>query len=83
MQTIGAKLQIPLVQEIYIAPFEPDPEKSSKFGALVLADGTVGLTYTGLDDDLLVLQDRCKYESDSESVYQGRGLAEGSRYGRN
>ncbi len=63
MQTIGAKLQIPLVQEIYIAPFESDPEKSSKFGALVLADGTVGLTYTGLDDDLLVLQDRCKYES--------------------
>jgi hypothetical protein len=63
MQTIGAKLQIPPVQEIYIAPFGADPEKSSKFGALVLADGTVGLTYTGLDDDLLVLQDRRKYES--------------------
>ena len=63
MQTIGAKLQIPPVQEIHIAPFESDPEKSSKFGALVLTDGTVGLTYTGLDDDLLVLQDRCKYES--------------------
>ena len=63
MQTIGAKLQIPLVQEIHIAPFDPDPVKNSKFGALVLADGTVGLTYTGLDDDLLVLQDRGKYES--------------------
>ncbi len=63
MQTIGAKLQIPPVREICIAPFEADPVKSSKFGALVLADGTVGLTYTGLDDDLLVLQDRCKYES--------------------
>ena len=63
MQTIGAKLQIPPVQEICIAPFEPEPEKSSKFGALVLADGTVGLTYTGLDDDLRVLQDRSKYES--------------------
>jgi hypothetical protein len=63
MQTIGAKLQIPPVQEIYIAPFEPDPEKSSKFGALVLTDGTVGLTYTGLDNDLQVLQDRSKYES--------------------
>ena len=63
MQTIGAKLRIPPVQEIYIAPYEADPDKSSKFGALVLADGTVGLTYTGLDDDLLVLQDRSKYES--------------------
>jgi len=63
MQTIGTKLQIPRVREICIAPFAADPVKSSKFGALVLADGTVGLTYTGLDDDLLVLQDRCKYES--------------------
>jgi len=63
MQTIGAKLQIPPVREIHIAPFDPDPVKNSKFGSLVLADGTVGLTYTGLDDDLLVLQDRGKYES--------------------
>ena len=63
MLTIDAKLQIPPVQEIYIAPFSPDPVKNSKFGALVLADGTVGLTYTGLGDDLQVLQDRSKYES--------------------
>ena len=63
MQTIGAKLPIPPVREIHFAPFNPEPIKNSKFGALVLADGTVGLTYTGLDDDLLVLQDRSKYES--------------------
>ncbi len=63
MQTIGEKLQIPPVREIHIAPFNPEPIKNSKFGALVLGDGTVGLTYTGLDDDLLVLQDRSKYES--------------------
>jgi uncharacterized protein (DUF4213/DUF364 family) len=63
MQTIGAKLEIPPVQDIYIAPFAADPVKSSKFGALVLADGTVGLTYTGLGDDLQVLQDRSLYES--------------------
>ena len=63
MQTIGAQLQIPSVQEIHIAPFEQDPAKSSKFGALVLTDGTVGLTYTGLNDDLRVLQVRSKYES--------------------
>ena len=63
MQTIGAQLQIPSVQEIHIAPFEQDPAKSSKFGALVLTDGTVGLTYTGLNDDLRVLPVRSKYES--------------------
>ena len=63
MQAIEAKLKIPRVEEIRIAPFEPAPEKSSKFGALVLTDGTVGLTYTGLGDDLLTLQDRFKYES--------------------
>ena len=75
MQTIGSKLEIPPVQEIHIAPFDPDREKSSKFGALVLADGTVGLTYTGLDDDLLVLQDRSKYESlVNESPVQIAGM---------
>ena len=79
IQTIGAKLQIPPVREIHIAPFEPDPTKSSKFGALVLTDGTVGLTYTGLNDDLLVLQDRSKYESllgeaavHTASLYNGK-----------
>ncbi|MCP4377130.1 MAG: hypothetical protein GY794_13245 [bacterium] len=61
MQTIGTRLRIPPVQDIHIAPFQPDPEKSSKFGALELADGTVGLTYTGLGDDLQMLQDRAKY----------------------
>lgn len=63
MQSIGEILPIPPVQEIHIAQFASGPVKSSKFGAIELADGTVGLTYTGLDDDLLVLQDRSKYES--------------------
>ena len=75
MQAIGAQLKIPPVQEIYIAPFERDPAKSSKFGALVLTDGTVGLTYTGLNDDLQVLQDRGKYESlAGESVVEVASL---------
>ncbi len=63
MQTIGAKLEIPPVREIHIAAYNPNPVKNSKFGALVLAGGTVGLTYTGLGDDLLVLQNRSLYES--------------------
>lgn len=63
VHTIGAKLKIPPVQAIHIAPYTPDPVKNSKFGALELADGTIGLTYTGLGDDLLVLQDRDKYQT--------------------
>lgn len=61
VQTIGTKLEIPPVREIHIAAFNPEPIKNSKFGALELADGTVGLTYTGLGDDLLGLQDHSKY----------------------
>ena len=63
MQSIGEKLEIPPIKQIHIAAYDPDPVKNSKFGALLLADGTVGLTYTGLGDDLLVLQDRSLYES--------------------
>lgn len=62
VHSIDARLQLPAVKEIYIAPYHADPVKSSKFGAMVLADGTVGLTYTGLGNDLLVLQDRDKYK---------------------
>ena len=62
MQSIGTKLPIPPIREIHIAPYDPDPIKSSKFGAVVLTDDTVGLTYTGLGDDLAMLQDRRRYE---------------------
>jgi uncharacterized protein (DUF4213/DUF364 family) len=58
IQRIGGLLDIPPVRAIHIAPFEADPEKSSKFGAMILTDGTVGLTYTALDGALSDLQDR-------------------------
>jgi uncharacterized protein (DUF4213/DUF364 family) len=60
---IGAILDVPPVRSIHIAPFEADPEKSSKFGAMILTDGTVGLTYTALDGALSDLQDRSKTDS--------------------
>ncbi len=63
IQRIGGLLDIPPVQAIHIAPFEADPQKSSKFGAIVLTDGTVGLTYTGLDGALSDLQDRTKTDN--------------------
>ena len=44
IQRIGGRLEIPPVRAIHIAPFEADPEKSSKFGAMILTDDTVGLT---------------------------------------
>ena len=60
---IGGILDVPPVRSIHIAPFEADPEKSSKFGAMILTDGTVGLTYTALDGALSDLQDRSKTDS--------------------
>tara|TARA_B100002003_G_scaffold251813_1_gene297789 strand:+ start:8732 stop:9646 length:915 start_codon:yes stop_codon:yes gene_type:complete len=57
IDSIGQRLDIPPVKSIHIAPFETDPRKNSKFGAMVLGDGTTGITYTGLDDALLDLQE--------------------------
>ncbi|MDH3451867.1 MAG: DUF364 domain-containing protein, partial [Gammaproteobacteria bacterium] len=62
VETVGRRLPLPDVQSVHIAKYRADPEKSSKFGALVLCDGTVGLTYTGLDDALLALQDSSLHE---------------------
>lgn len=60
VETIAKRLTIPSVQSIHIAALQEDPDKSSKFGAMVLSDGTVGLTYTDLDGALSALQDRAK-----------------------
>jgi len=57
MEHVAQRLTLPMIQSVHIAEYQHDPDKSSKFGALVLTDGTVGLTYTGLDDALLALQD--------------------------
>lgn len=63
IHAISEQLRIPRVRAIHIAPFAADQEKSSKFGAMVLVDGTVGLTYTALDDAWSDLQDRAKTET--------------------
>ncbi len=60
MDTVGQRLDIPPIKAVHIAPFEADPQKSSKFGAMVLSDGTTGITYTGLDSALLDLQDHSR-----------------------
>jgi uncharacterized protein (DUF4213/DUF364 family) len=57
VEKVGQRLPLPNVQSVHIARYEEDPDKSSKFGALILTDGTVGLTYTGLDGALRELQD--------------------------
>ena len=57
MDTIGQQLDIPRIKSIHVAPLGEDPLKSSKFGAMVLSDGTTGITYTGLDNALLELQE--------------------------
>ncbi len=62
VETVSRHLALPEVASVHVAPYREDPQKSSKFGALVLRDGTVGLTYTGLDDALLALQDPDLYQ---------------------
>jgi|TARA_Y100000310_G_scaffold277758_1_gene295749 hypothetical protein len=57
---IGQRLDIPPVKSIHIAPLVTDPGKNSKFGAMVLGDGSTGITYTGLDDALLDLQEESR-----------------------
>ena len=60
--TVARHLTLPEIESVHIAAYQDDPQKSSKFGALVLRDRTVGLTYTGLDDALLTLQDATLYQ---------------------
>lgn len=56
VDTIAASVALPEISEIHVSTSRKGVEKSSKFGALVLADGTVGLTYVGLNDTLAELQ---------------------------
>ncbi|MAG31292.1 MAG: hypothetical protein CL908_10445 [Deltaproteobacteria bacterium] len=56
VEAIGQRLDVPKIKSVHVAPFDPDPRNNSKFGAIVLSDGTVGITYTGLDDALGDLQ---------------------------
>ena len=55
--TISEQMDIPRIKSIHFAQLGADPKKSSKFGAMLLSDGTTGMTYTGLDNALLDLQE--------------------------
>ena len=50
--------RIPPVSHLELAPDDPDPHKRNNFAALVLQDGTVGMTYVALDDALAGLRSR-------------------------
>ena len=58
LEQIQGHIDIPLIIDIHIAPSRLSPQKSCKFGALVLENDTVGLTYTGLEDTWQQLQGR-------------------------
>lgn len=63
VETIGAALVLPPVQAIHIGTSPPSLESGNKFAAMALADGTVGLTYTALDDVWSTLKDPAKTHS--------------------
>ncbi len=62
---LGSRFELPAVRDFVLPPLEPvDPSRPddqpwricNNFAALILADGTVGLTYTAIDDALAGLQ---------------------------
>ena len=53
VERIGRKIALPPVREIYVARNDSESQPSSKFGAIVLADETVGLTYMALNEAAL------------------------------
>ncbi|MGI9318167.1 MAG: Rossmann-like domain-containing protein [bacterium] len=64
VEAISKLVQLPVVKEIYVAGEHGQSGKSSKFGAMVLEDGTVGLTFVDLDgarEELLPCIESKKY----------------------
>ena len=55
---IAESVVLPPIREIHVAPDQKNPEQISKFGAMVLDDDTVGLTYIDLNDAMRDLQSR-------------------------
>ena len=49
---IATCTEIPLVDEAYFPTLEMNPDRAAEFGVIVLADGSVGLTYLYLDPSL-------------------------------
>lgn len=49
---IAERTEIPLVEEVYFPALEMNPDRAAEFGVIVLADGSVGLTYLYLDSSL-------------------------------
>ena len=49
---IASCTEIPLVEKTYFPALEMNPDRAAEFGVIVLADGSVGLTYLYLDPSL-------------------------------
>ena len=60
VERIGSRVTLPPIREIHVARSDCEPQPGSKFGAMVLADDTVGLTYMGLDEALHEIQPSIK-----------------------
>lgn len=52
---IAATVDLPAIRSVHVAGYQEQPQKSSKFGALVLEDDSVGVTYMDMDNALLDL----------------------------
>jgi uncharacterized protein (DUF4213/DUF364 family) len=63
VKQVADAVELPAVSGVYFNLTSCDARKSSKFGALVLEDGTVGLTYVDLGEARQEFQDTVKPES--------------------
>lgn len=58
VDTVGHRISLPPVKQVWLPPTRDRPEKSAEFGAVVLADDSVGVAYVLLGDTLTQLRDR-------------------------
>jgi len=58
VEEIGRRLVLPAVAQVWLPQTRDIPDKSAEFGAVILADGSVGLVFVLLDDTLRELEDR-------------------------
>jgi len=53
---VDHRLSLPRVKQVWLPPTRDQPEKSAEFGAIILEDGTVGVSYVLLGTTLEQLQ---------------------------
>jgi uncharacterized protein (DUF4213/DUF364 family) len=65
VEQIAARVALPSVERIWLPPVRDEPGRGGEFGAVVLADGSVGLMFVQLGDTLPRLWQRLSPDADA------------------